>query len=94
MKKRFLLSIACLAASLTLLFAGCGEGKGAEDTKGDGHVGGSTSHNSANTTADTGHSTKSDTDGNTASTAGNNARNGFGSGLNGDMNANGSDGIF
>ncbi len=46
MKKRFLLVCAAFAFSATLLLAGCGEGKGAEDTGEDGKVGGSSTTNS------------------------------------------------
>ena len=51
MKKRFLLVCAAFALSITMLFAGCGEGKGAEDTGEDGKVGGS----SATTSPTEGH---------------------------------------
>ncbi len=46
MKKRFLLVCAAFAFSATLLLAGCGEGKGAEDTGEDGKVGGTSTTNS------------------------------------------------
>ncbi len=39
MKKRFSLMCVGLLLSMLLIFAGCGEGKGAEDTGGDGKVG-------------------------------------------------------
>ena len=39
MKKRFFVLLAMLSLSMLLLFAGCGEGKGAEDTGDDGKVG-------------------------------------------------------
>lgn len=70
MNQRFLLPMLGLAASLCLLFAGCGGGKGAEDTGEDGHVGGdSTSEMTTTTTATTtNHSTANSTDGDTANT--------------------------
>lgn len=39
MKKRFSLLLTGLLLSMLLIFAGCGEGKGAEDTGDDGKVG-------------------------------------------------------
>lgn len=47
MKKRFSLLLAALSLSMLLVFTGCGEGSGAEDTGPDGMVG------DRNTTSDT-----------------------------------------
>jgi ABC-type oligopeptide transport system substrate-binding subunit len=63
MKKRFLLACAACAFSATLLLAGCGEGKGAEDTGDDGKVGGmKTTHSSSmhTTTPTTARTTNGD----------------------------------
>lgn len=51
MKKRFSLVLTGILLSMLLIFAGCGEGKGAEDTGEDGKVG---DHgNDTTTTSDT-----------------------------------------
>lgn len=54
MKKRFSLVLAGVVLSMLLIFTGCGEGKGAEDTGPDGMVGdrNTTSNNTTTTTTD------------------------------------------
>ena len=55
MKKRFFVLLAMLSLSMLLLFAGCGEGKGAEDTGDDGKVGDRNDTTVTTTTTDNGN---------------------------------------
>ncbi len=59
MKKRFSLLLTGLLLSMLLVFAGCGEGKGAEDTGEDGKVG-----DRSKTTSSTSSHTAATTNGN------------------------------
>ncbi len=71
MKKRFSLLLTGILLSMLLLFAGCGEGAGAEDTGDDGKVGDRTKATTSTTsTTSTSSTTTSADQPKTASTTG------------------------